>query len=72
MIYSPPHFDDPMHPSLYDGIINWAQARQQIVAGVVAMFIKVTQLGLVALGTIAAVVAGYAFLFWIMGPAPVL
>jgi hypothetical protein len=34
--------------------------------------IRVAQLGLIALGTIGAVVAGYALLFWVMGPAPVL
>jgi hypothetical protein len=24
MIYSPPHFNDPFHPSVYDGITGWA------------------------------------------------
>ena len=24
MILSPPHYDDPSHPSLYDGLTGWA------------------------------------------------
>jgi hypothetical protein len=117
MIYSPPHFDDPMHPSLYDGITNWAShARQWILIGIVMMgiaalgvllvmdwryvpilaflvagaamggwglleqraamphsaLIRVAQICLVVLGTIAAGVGGFALLFWAMGPAPVL
>ena len=41
MIYSPPHFNDPSRPSVYDGITGWAShARQRslvslTIAGIV-------------------------------------
>lgn len=117
MIYSPPHFDDPLHPSFYGGIAGWASHAQQrlligiAVAGILewtglvildwrdgpaagflltlsavagwglleqrasmphAASIRAAQLLLIILGTITAVVGGFAWLFWIMGPAPVL
>ena len=117
MMYPSRHFDDPRHPSLYDGITGWAShARQRslaamVIAGVGAWaavlgidwrhgpmaaclltasavagwglleqrastphsgLITVAELLLVALGTMTAVVSGFALLFWIMGPAPVL
>jgi hypothetical protein len=35
MIYSPPHFDDPQHASIYDGITGWAShARQRWLASI--------------------------------------
>ena len=116
MIY-PPHYDDPRHPSVYDGITGWASHAQQrmlialTLAGVVAWavllmvdwrhgpaagllltvsavsgwglleqraatphsgFIRVAQVLLVVLGTITAAVGGFALLYWVMGPAPVL
>ena len=117
MIYSPPHYDDSRHPSLYDGITGWASHAQQrmlagiAVVGLVALgfllvmdwrngpiagflltgsavagwglleqraviphsaLIRVAQVILVVLGTIAAVVGGFAVLFSVMGPAPAL
>jgi hypothetical protein len=117
MIYSPPHYDDPRHPSLYDGITGWASHAQQrfltgiAVAGILewtglvildwrqgpgagflltlsavagwglleqraaiphAALITAAQVLLVILGTITAVMGGFAWLFWVMGPAPVL
>ena len=117
MIYSPPHFNDPFHASVYDAITDWAShARQRLlvaltIAGIVAgtvlvatdwrrtpiagltlvmsaiggwglleqrtrlphsREIRVAQGVLVLLGTLGAVVGGFAVLFWVMGPAPVL
>jgi hypothetical protein len=117
MIYSPPHFDDPRHPSLYDGLTGWAShAQQRLLLGIAVVGIlewtglvlldwrhgpaagflltlsavagwglveqraarphaaltTVAQVLLMILGTIAAVVGGFAWLFWVMGPAPVL
>lgn len=117
MIYSAPHSDDPFHPSLYDGLTNWAShAHQRVLAAITAMgliaggallvydvrrvpiagllltmsavagwglleqrsatphspLIAATQKLLVVLGTIAAIIAGFGLLFWVMGPAPVL
>ena len=117
MIYSPPHYDDPRHPSLYDGITGWAShAQQRILTGIAlvgivawagllavdwrqapaagflltlsavagwglleqraatphSVVIRAAQVLLIVLGTITAVVAGFALLFWAMGPAPVL
>ena len=35
MIYSPPHYDDPQHASIYEGITGWAShARQRLLAGI--------------------------------------
>ena len=35
MILSPPHYDDPRHPSLYDGLTGWAvRARPRVLAGI--------------------------------------
>jgi hypothetical protein len=117
MIYSPPHFDDPFHPSVYDAITGWAaHAGQRLLAaltivglmagsGLVATDwrraplaglvlvasavggwglleqrarvphsagIRMAQGLLVLLGTLGAVIGGFAVLFWVMGPAPVL
>jgi hypothetical protein len=117
MIYSPPHYDDPRHPSIYDGITGWASHAQQrvlvglVLAGIAAWtvllivdwrhgpaaavlltvsavsawglleqraatphsgLITVAQVLLIVLGTTAAVVGGFALLYWVMGPAPVL
>jgi hypothetical protein len=117
MIYSPPHFNDPRHPSLYDGITGWAShAQQGLLIGIAvaailewtglvildwrqgpaagflltlgavagwglleqrastshATLITAAQVLLIILGTITALVGGFAWLFWIMGPAPVL
>ncbi|HEY8259464.1 MAG TPA: hypothetical protein VIG08_17530 [Gemmatimonadales bacterium] len=117
MILSPPHYDDPQHPSLYDGLTGWAShAHQRLLIGLVAAgivaagvilvidwrrvpisgllltvsavagwglleqraatphsaLVAATQTILVVLGTIAAVIAGFGLLFWVMGPAPVL
>jgi hypothetical protein len=117
MIHSPPHFNDPSHPSVYDAITGWAsRARQRLllgltisgigvaaaliatdwrrapIAGLVLVVsaiggwglleqrtriphsreIRAAQAVLVLLGMLGAVVGGFAVLFWIMGPAPVL
>jgi hypothetical protein len=117
MIYQPAHFDDPRHPSLYDGLTGWAsharpRALATIALGGIAVWalilgidwrhgpmaaclltlsavaawglleqrsatphsglIAAAELVLVVLGTATAVVSGFAVLFWIMGPAPVL
>ena len=117
MIYQPAHFDDPRHPSLYDGITGWAShARPRALAAIAlggitlwaailgvdwrhgpmaaclltlsavaawglleqraatphSGFITAAELFLVVLGTATAVVSGFAVLFWVMGPAPVL
>jgi formate hydrogenlyase subunit 3/multisubunit Na+/H+ antiporter MnhD subunit len=49
VIYTPPHFDDPMHSSLYDGITNWATHAQQWLLASVAT------LGIGVLGVVAAI-----------------
>ena len=117
MILSPPHFDDPTHPSLYDGLTGWAaHARPRLLAAAAAagvadwlalllldwrhgaiggMLLTVSAVAvwglleqrastphsravtlaetlLVVVGTVMAVVSGFAALFWVMGPAPVL
>lgn len=49
MILSRPHYDDPQHPSLYDGLTGWAsRAPQRLLGGLVAA-------GIVAAGVILAV-----------------
>ena len=117
MIDSPPHFNDPLHPSVYDGITGWAahaRVRWLVVLTVAGMAVgtalvvtdwrraplaglvlvasavggwglveqraavphsrrvRLAQALLVVLGTLGAVVGGFAVLFWVMGPAPVL
>lgn len=117
MIYSPPHFNDPFHPSVYDSITGWAAHarvrwlvaltlagvavgaalvltdwRRAPLAGLVLVasavgawglleqrtatphsrVVRAAQTLLVLLGTLGAVIGGFALLFWVMGPAPVL
>jgi len=117
VIYSPPHHDDPRHPSVYDAITGWAShARPRTLSTVAAAgcaawaaffaadwrlgpaagvlltvsaaagwglveqraatphspLTAVAQIVLFVAGTVAAVVSGFAWLFWVMGPAPVL
>jgi hypothetical protein len=37
MIHSTQRYDDPQHPSVYDGIVRWAShARKRVLAGITA------------------------------------
>lgn len=72
MIYSPPHFNDPLHPSVYDGITGWASHTRvrwlvaltivSIAIGIAVVAIEWRRAPLAGLTLVASAIGGWGLL----------